>query len=281
VLSWVLLAHFSSFSWDKVGWLTVVQEKITIDGINAAVKKYWPLALIGLLPTMMGLIHDPNLQIGIIIAILIIGVAPPIILFAKKWRSFWKERMVLQLSEKKKREIVVILDRIRETCDALGNLIRRRDGAFFLILEEYPYKIFTPPKSFERTFPGFNEARISFEKRLDSICERRNRLLKNIQEKSFIEEIELSIIFEELIDLHNNFVGWTLILVEEISDDIPKYQPVEDALRKYNSNYKDAIDKLRSARNRYNDSVDSGILDSPKSTWKIEENTLTISWVSI
>jgi len=52
-------------------------------------------------------------------------------------------------------------------------------------------------------------------------------------------------------------------------------------LRKYNSNYKDAIDKLRSARNRYNDSVDSGILDSPKSTWKIEENTLTISWVSI
>ena len=174
-------------------------------------------------------------------------------------------------------EAKIILSKHADACRALEYLTDRRDGAFFLIIEQFPYDV--ARRHVDNVFPGFAEARGCFATRLRNVKERNDRLRQNFEDYARCIELEMHDLVEETVDIHNEFVDWSCKLIQTLQDMDLEYQDkVEKAMNDYKVNYREAASVVRALRDHYDDSVTKGKIALPKIYKKINEREIGLIW---
>ena len=179
-------------------------------------------------------------------------------------------------------EIEVILKKEKEACSALGQLIRRQDTAFFLIVEKFPFKSgfwgFTKP-DFKDAFPGFNINRECFERRLNYVEECCNRMMKAPDSYLFCMISELYSMVQETIRIHNDFGIWNEEIVSRLRlADVPYDKQIDELTKRYRITYRETVNKIRNLKNRFDDAVTEKKIASPQIGWNVEERELLPIW---
>lgn len=192
-----------------------------------------------------------GLQVWMSLAIVaILFVVIMLILFRKSayelytaWKSWRNWRVASRM----------IMPGIYRAIESLADLIERREGAFFQIIDQFPYEQSQRKDIVSGIRIDYNDLRLCYENRLRAIKDRYLRMQQNPRNYHLCFESEIRNIIEELVRLHNDFEDWRKVIIKSLSEsNTPFQQAISDRYDSYKSKEKKAIASIRDLLHDFN-----------------------------